>query len=210
MKNKNTYYQLILDRSGSMNDCLTETISGFNEQLQMIQDLQRKFPEQQFFVSLTIFNHAIEHTMSMCSSDKIKPLTRETFVPDGTTALLDAVGESVMSLKAKIDNQLKNDEATAVVVILTDGYENASRIFDLKAIRRMISELEVTGNWTFSFLGATRDALETASQMNIRHQNAASFEKNQIGNTFNSVAESLNEYAAKKHRGEKPKDFLKK
>lgn len=210
MKNKNTYYQIILDRSGSMSDCLSETISGFNEQLQMIQDLQRKFTEQQFFVSLTIFNHAIEHTMSCSSSDQLKPLTLETYVPDGSTALLDAIGESVMSLKTKIEPQLAKDEATAVVVILTDGHENASRIFDWHVIRRMITELEASGNWTFSFLGATRDALETASHLNIRQQNAASFEKMELRNTINNVSESLMDYAIKKRKGEKPIDFLKK
>jgi hypothetical protein len=210
MKNKNTYYQIILDRSGSMSDCLSETISGFNEQLQMIQDLQRRFPEQHFYVSLTIFNHLISHTMSCCSSDQLKPLTLETYVPDGSTALLDAIGESVMSLKTKIEPQLENDEATAVAVILTDGHENASRIFDWHAIRRMITELEASGNWTFSFLGAKRDALETASNLNIRQQNAASFEKMQLRNTIHNVSESLMDYAFKKRKGEKPNDFLKK
>tara|TARA_B100000683_G_scaffold107984_1_gene106315 strand:+ start:212 stop:400 length:189 start_codon:yes stop_codon:yes gene_type:complete len=46
-KNKKTYYQLILDKSGSMSDCVQSTINGFNEQMQMIRSMKKKFPEQE-------------------------------------------------------------------------------------------------------------------------------------------------------------------
>ena len=45
IKNKKTYYQIILDKSGSMTDCIDSTINGFNEQMQMIKSLQYKFPD---------------------------------------------------------------------------------------------------------------------------------------------------------------------
>jgi hypothetical protein len=61
MKNKKTYYLLILDQSGSMADCAVPTINGFNEQVQMIANLQNRFPNQEFYVSLTIFNDQVEH-----------------------------------------------------------------------------------------------------------------------------------------------------
>jgi len=43
LKNKKTYYQLILDKSGSMHDCVNTTINGFNEQMQMIRSLKKKY-----------------------------------------------------------------------------------------------------------------------------------------------------------------------
>lgn len=209
MKNKKTYYLLILDRSGSMNDCLNQTISGFNEQVQMIIGLQQRFPDQQFLISLTTFNSSIEHPINLSQPQSVIPLSRENYVPDGCTALLDAIGEGVMNLKAKIQNELVNDQATAVVVILTDGYENASVLFDWQTIRKLILELEATNLWTFSFLGATKDALETASRMNIRQQNAAHFKINEIQQTFSKVAESLSDYAYQKSKDMKPKNFFK-
>ncbi len=51
--NNKTYYHLIIDQSGSMSNCVNETISGFNEQLQMIRDMQRVHTSQQILVSLT-------------------------------------------------------------------------------------------------------------------------------------------------------------
>ena len=58
---KKVIYQLILDRSGSMNDCVTETISGFNEQVQRIRQLEEQYPDQVVRVNLCLFNHNISH-----------------------------------------------------------------------------------------------------------------------------------------------------
>jgi len=208
MKNKKTYYLLILDRSGSMSDCVNETISGFNEQMQMIKDLQRRYPEQEFYLSLTTFNHLIDHSFRECLINEVKELTPNSYIPDGGTALLDAIGESVINLKASKNEEFEGDEATAVVVILTDGHENASKIFKLDAIRNMIRELEASNCWTFSFLGSTADAIDVAVSMNIRRQNSAQFSKDEIHHSIKSLASSLDIYANKKKRGTKPKDFL--
>ncbi|MFN5642227.1 MAG: hypothetical protein ACK45S_07465, partial [Sphingobacteriales bacterium] len=59
MKTQCTIYHLIVDRSGSMNDCLDATINGYNEQLQKIRELQMEFPEQNIRMGLTIFNDQI-------------------------------------------------------------------------------------------------------------------------------------------------------
>ncbi len=210
MKNKKTYYLLILDRSGSMQDCVKETISGYNEQIQMIRDLQKRFPEQEFRISLTTFNHDVEHPIEMADVNYVKELSERSYIPSGSTALLDAIGDSVSRLKQSIFNEIQSDEATAVVVILTDGYENASKEFSHSQIAAMIKELEKNDSWTFSFLGATIDAVETASKMNIKRENAVSYDKAETITTLHKLAHSMSEYAEAKHEGRKSKDFLKK
>jgi hypothetical protein len=60
---------------------------------------------------------------------------------------------------------------TFVVVILTDGFENSSRNYTLEDIRTIITRLEATGNWTFSFIGATLYVVDIAEQMSIKRQN---------------------------------------
>lgn len=209
MENKKTYYLLILDRSGSMNDCIHETISGYNEQLQMIRDLQRRYPEQEFYTSLTTFNHTVDHPFMECDVASMKELTVNSYIPDGMTALLDAIGEGVMNLKARKGEELKNDEATAIVVIMTDGHENSSRIFQKDAIRRMIRELEATENWTFSYLGATHDAIDVASDMNIRSKNAMRMDKADIKASMQRVSREMATYAEAKSLGTKIKDFFR-
>lgn len=209
MKNKKTYYLLVLDRSGSMQDCMHETISGYNEQVQMIKELQDRYPEQEFHISVTTFNQYVEHPFVDCRGRELKELTTESYIPDGGTALLDAIGEGVINLKTRRGQEFNDDEATAVVVILTDGHENASKMFSLDTVRNMIRELEATNKWTFSFIGATRDALYVARTMNILAENAAYFDKRNVKQTLHNVADSMSDYAEKKSKGESLKEFLK-
>jgi hypothetical protein len=59
----------------------------------------------------------------------------------------------------------------------------------------MISSLEESGNWTFSFIGATLDAVDVAEQMAIKKQNSFSFEKNEMNNSvWNKLDKSMSRY----------------
>ena len=133
-----------------------------------------------------------------------------TYTPNGSTALYDAIGEAVMSLKARAGNEFENDQASAVVIILTDGYENASKLFSIKNVRNMIRELEDTGKWTFSFLGADMAAIDQAENLNIRRENAASYSKVDSDKAFNAMSHSIDLYMSEKSAGKISQDFLKK
>jgi hypothetical protein len=52
MKQTKTIYHLILDRSGSMIDCLENTINGFNEQIHRIRRIKAEFPDDEMTVGL--------------------------------------------------------------------------------------------------------------------------------------------------------------
>ncbi len=201
MKNKKTYYQIILDRSGSMSDCIDVTISGFNEQLQLIKKMKQKFPEQEFVISLATFNQEVQPILQMVNPNEAQLLNRETYVPDGMTALYDAIGQSVMKLKDVAGKEIDNDEATAVVVIITDGHENSSRFFNYAGISKLIKELDAQKNWTFSYLGATIDAVKIAESLNVRTANSVSFEKASSSRTWKRLAQSKMRYYAKKSAG---------
>ena len=222
LKNKKTYYQLILDRSGSMGSCAEEAVSGFNEQVQHIKALQEKYPEQEFLVSLTTFNHGMSMDIDRQRAAEIKELYVSyrglnasnkdaiAYVPDGMTALFDAVGHSVSHLEKKIGKEIERDEATAVVVIITDGWENASMEYTYKDVQRLIGRLEKTDDWTFSYLGATPDAVKIAVNLNIKAHNALFFDKKTFKKTYRDLNANLDDYASDKQAYRKPKDFLRK
>jgi hypothetical protein len=89
------------------------------------------------------------------------------------------------------------------MVILTDGYENASRRYTLKNVKEMVEEREASGTWTFSFLGATLDAVDVAEQMSIRRENSISFEKRDMqGEVWDRLDFSMRGYYDKKRKGE--------
>ena len=222
INNKKTYYQLILDRSGSMSSCAEEAVSGFNEQVQQIKSLQERYPEQEFLVSLTTFSG--EMTLDV---DRIKAgAVQELYVrgwskfsrrkagieyrPSGRTALYDAIGHSISHLRREVDAEVAKDEATVVVVIITDGWENASREYSYASIQRLIGELEATEDWTFSYMGSTPDSVDIAVNLNIKERNAMYFEKRFIKKTYEDLSDNLDSYASEKQASRKPKDFLKK
>jgi hypothetical protein len=194
-----------------MSDCIHLTINGFNEQLNKIKQLQVEFPEQEITIGLTTFNHAIYHHFFQQPASAVRKLTEENYVPTGSTALLDAVGQSIREIEKIIQEQSHYADITVVAVIITDGYENASNIYRLDDIRRMIGRLEETGKWTFSFIGATLDAAEVAAQMAIKKDNSFSFDKSEMkSKVWDTLSMSMNSYMDKKRNKKDLGNFFDK
>jgi hypothetical protein len=97
---------------------------------------------------------------------------------------------------------------SVVVVILTDGMENASRQFTYHQIAATIKSLEETDRWTFTFLGADIDAIHTSKMLNIREENVISFDKGDMNTMMNDVSEGMRQYSYSKSEGKTKKDFL--
>lgn len=208
MKKQKTIYHLIVDKSGSMADVTNQTITGYNEQVQQIQSVQRDFPEQLITIGLTTFNGNVDHHYFSVPAGNASWLNGQTYVPDGSTSLYDAIGSSVRQLEQQQAADSRNFDTTVVVIILTDGYENSSRNFRLVDIKRMIARLEETGKWTFSFIGATLDAVEVATQMDIKAQNSFAFSKEAMKEeVWDKVNLSVRTYANKRRKGENLDDL---
>ncbi len=210
MKNKKTYYQIILDKSGSMYDCILTTIQGFNEQIQMIKNTSKKFPEQELLVSLTTFNHEIDFDIEFKKPSNVNEMTSDIkknehenkilYYPNGTTSLYDAIGLSVRKIEKIAKEEIKNNKASVVVVIITDGHENSSLEFTYNQIQHMIKNLENSGNWTFSYLSNTPDAINYAERMNIKRENAMMYDKTVMRATHSNLSHSIDGYMASKER----------
>ncbi len=210
MKNKKTYYQIILDKSGSMYDCILTTVQGFNEQIQMIKKTSKKFPEQELLVSLTTFNHEIDFDIEFEKPSNVHEMTSEfekneyrgkiPYYPSGTTSLYDAIGLSVRKIQQLAKEEIERDEASVVVVIITDGHENSSSEFTYNQIQHMIKNLENSGNWTFSYLSNTPDAVNYAQSMNIKRENAMRYDKTVMRSTHSNLSHSIDGYMSSKER----------
>jgi uncharacterized protein YegL len=201
MKNKKTIYQFILDKSGSMASCADATIKGFNAQLDIIRSLKNEFPDQEYLVSLTTFNGGIDHLFRDAPADFVPTLNAMNFQPNGSTSLLDAIGFSINKINEAHQDDIQNDEASVVVVILTDGQENTSRYYTYHQIAAMIRHLEGSGKWSFSFIGADIDAFHTSQMLSIKQENVMAFDKKDINQMMMDVGESMRHYSASKHAG---------
>ena len=56
---KETYYLLIVDASSSMSPLTKSTISGVNEQIDSIKQLEKEFPNQKYNMSFIHFSDSV-------------------------------------------------------------------------------------------------------------------------------------------------------
>jgi len=208
MKNKKTIYHFIVDQSGSMSGSEAQTIEGFNSQIKTLQRLKSEFPENEYVVSVTYFEDEVMDIIKFQPVDNISLLSKENYKPGGLTALLDGMGRSINAVKEKYGRDLENDEASAVIVVLTDGGENASKFYTRPLIAEMIKELDATGKWTFSFLGADFDAVRASQDLNIRQENIMSFNKGNYSAMMADMSDSIVEYERQKSSGNMKKDLF--
>ena len=208
MKNKTTLYHFIVDQSGSMGGMEQQAIEGFNTQLEKIQDLEKTMPEQKFLCSLTFFNSEVQDVLKNEPVKQIELLSNNNYRPGGMTALLDAVGGSIDRIQKQFGQELENDEISIVMVIITDGYENASKYFTYHMVAQKIAKLDETGKWTFSYLGADFDAIHTSKMMNIRKENVMNFRKKQYSGMMDDLSDSIGVYAEEKRKGNLKRDIL--
>ncbi|WP_395767825.1 VWA domain-containing protein [Aquirufa sp.] len=204
MNKQKTIYHFVLDQSGSMCDCVDATLSGLESQNKKIKAIAQEFPDQDIRVGLTVFSNEVDIRFANLPVDQLPSVNQINYQPSGGTALLDGIGLSIN----RVDQLLENEGDTAIIVILTDGYENVSRFFSLAQIQELIKTKEASGKYSFSFLGATLDAVDMAEKMNIRQENSAAFSKEDMQDAvFNRVANSMVDYLERKGKGEDLRRF---
>jgi uncharacterized protein YegL len=202
MKNNKTIYHFVVDQSGSMSGSEGATIEGFNSQLNTLKNLKKANPEQEFVVSVTYFEDEVMDIIKFAPIEQVQFLSRENYKPGGLTALLDAIGRSMEQIQRNFSQEINENRATVVMVILTDGGENASKYYTHNLVAERIKELDATGKWTFSFLGADLDATNSSDRLNIRRENVVSFSKSNYSSMMKQVSESISKYTSRKSKGQ--------
>ena len=191
-KPKDVELVFILDRSGSMGGLESDTIGGYNSMLSK----QKKEKTGKVSVTTVLFDDQYELLYNQVPIEKVSPMTEEEYYVRGSTALLDAIGKTVMQVKANQDKKEIKDKV--LFVIITDGMENASREYRVEQVKKLIEERKEKDNWEFLFLGANIDAIGAAKDIGIESSRAVRFKSDKKGTAKNY--EVLNE-AIKEIRG---------
>ncbi len=166
MENKKIYNLIILDASGSMERIYDQALSGVNETLSTIRRAQEVHPELHQYVSLASFSAGddfLNRIYSAVPVSEAHDITPADYPLLGCTALYDAMGTCISELQQQTTH---NDRV--LVTIITDGYENASRTWDGKQIKSLVTELRGMG-WTFTYIGADQDVERVASDLGVRN-----------------------------------------
>lgn len=186
----------ILDRSGSMQGLEGDTIGGYNSFLEK----QRQEPGEAL-VTTVLFDDRWELLHDRTNLLETEPITGREYFVRGSTALLDAVGLTIH----KVSNAQKQAPETeraerVVVVIITDGMENASSEYTYEAVRQLIERQRETFGWEFIFLGANIDAAAESAKIGITRARTANFKADGIGTRLNY--EVLNDAVKMMRKGE--------
>lgn len=159
---------IILDRSGSMGVIAHETEMGVKK----FVDDQKAVPGHAV-MSLVLFDHQIERPFTAKPISEVGEIRLQ---PRAATALLDAVGSTIKATGERLGLMAEKDRPSRVIiVIVTDGLENASRTYDKDQVLSMISHQTDVYKWDFVFLGANQDAIATAASIGVQANAALTY-----------------------------------
>ena len=189
MENNDTELVFIIDRSGSMAGFESDTVGGFNSMLKK----QKDEGEGLVYVTTVLFSTECEMVHDRLPIAEVEPMTQRDYIPSGCTALLDALGETILHIEkihryAHPDHKPKN----TVFVIITDGLENASTIYNKDKIKKTVERKTEKYGWEFIFLGANMDAIAEARDIGIRRERAANYAQTEHG--FAGCYEAMSEF----------------
>ncbi|MDX9668687.1 VWA domain-containing protein [Pseudomonas sp. P8_250] len=158
----------IVDQSGSMSSVRDDAIGGFNT---FLADQQAQGDNAR--LTLVLFDDRYLVPVKDVPIQEVQPLDHETYVPKGMTAMNDAIGRVLVELEEK-------NPKKAIITILTDGAENASKEFNSVQIKSKIKAAEDRG-WQVVFLAANIDAFAAGGSLGISGSNTFAFAANSQG-----------------------------
>lgn len=178
----------------------SDTIGGFNSFVENQSQM-----DGMTTLTTVLFDDKYEILWDGVDSKKVK-LTGKDYYVRGSTALLDAIGKTILDVGCRLSKTTENERPGKVVfVITTDGLENSSKEFSFDKVRELIQHQQQKYNWEFIFLGANIDVTKEAGSLGICEENAYSFQASTRGvDTMYSIArEAVSNYRAGKKKNER-------
>jgi hypothetical protein len=153
----------ILDRSGSMQPMQEPAVTAFNDFIKSQLDVPGDAR-----LTLIQFDDAYEVPIAALRLQDVPQLTAATYVPRGSTALLDAIGRTIKETDTRLQKlPAASQPGKVIITVFTDGMENASSDYTVKHISDLIRLYRDEKSWEFIFLAANQDAIASASDMHM-------------------------------------------
>lgn len=197
-----THVIFVTDKSGSMYTLAEDVRGGFNAQ---IDDLRKNpEPDVEFRVTVTLFDQV---QFSLCVNsplDGVPVLDEETYKPGGSTALLDAVGDTISRFK---ESNVESEGDKVLLIIQTDGQENASSKYGAKDISDQLAKLKDEG-WAVLYLGQGIDAWLQGGQMLNVSSNQIDPSNRGTRSSYAAVGQTMRSYGSGQVKAETISDWF--
>jgi len=152
---------IVLDESGSMQGIRNQMIKSINE---LILE-QKAIKERPATFTLVKFNNRVHKMITNKLLTEMDTLSTYDYNPNGSTALYDAIGTTVDWFR---------NEQDVLMVIVTDGEENASTKYTKSQINKMIDEKKEKNNWTYVYLSSDLTTERQGNNIGLNKSNYTS------------------------------------
>jgi len=182
---------ILLDRTGSMVNLWDEAISSINGYVEKLAD-----DNIDTGVTLACFDSNGGVSTFDILRDRIIPKTwakvsKTEVQPRGLTPLNDAIGKIVGLAKLGYGG-VQYDRLA--LIIMTDGYENASREVNNQQAKALLDECRAKG-WQVIMLGANYDPTAQATVYGVAAQNTSMVLPEKLGAAMTATASMRGAYA---------------
>lgn len=179
---------IVMDSSGSMGGVYDLAVSSINAQLDNIK-LESQSRNQASYVTVFNFEDQVHApVINNAFIHQVSPVSLDQFHRGGSTALFDAIGTAIDRLE---DNALRSPadaDLSFLVIVITDGQENASRRWRRDQLMQKIKQLQGTDRWTFAFSGPIGSSQEIQRQLGFYAGNITEWENSRQGTQRMSVS----------------------
>ena len=146
---RKTYIGIVRDHSGSMGSLHKGALKDYN---MLINSIKQAAHDEATFVTVVECGYGrtsmVRRIETNTPIERMKEATEYSSSGTGTP-LFDAVGEliEVMTKQQEIDK----DDTAFLIMVITDGEENASKKYKALSISEQIRKLQASDVWTFTF-----------------------------------------------------------
>ncbi|MBQ6975777.1 MAG: VWA domain-containing protein [Selenomonadaceae bacterium] len=185
----------ILDRSGSMQPLTEDVIGGYNSFLE-----KQKKEEGAAEVTTILFDDKYEKIADAVNLSSAENLTPSIYYARGNTALMDAVGRTITTTLGEMEkNNICPAKRRVLIMIMTDGLENASTEYSKARVKELIESTTKEYNWNYVFIGANIDSAAEANSIGIGARHAANYSPDSEGvrDSFNRMDEAAKDVRQK-------------
>ena len=162
MKSNLLHICFVLDESGSMYNSVDDVIGGF----QKLIDEQKGEKNGECIISLYRFSDTVKKDYIGKPVDEVSKLI---YSPGGCTAMNDGVGTAIDEIGKWLSDMDESERPSKnMIVIMTDGQENASKEYNFDTVKAKIKHQEEKYSWTFVYMGTNLQDLNDANRLGIK------------------------------------------
>ena len=166
----------IIDRSGSMSTIQADAEGGFNT---FIKEQKENIIDKKVKVTIAEFDDKYE---IVCDGLDIKKFKKYTLIPRGSTALYDAIGRTIDAVGSRLSSSKDQDKpGRIIVVVVTDGQENASKEYSHARVSEMINHQKSKYSWEFLFMCTDELSQKEAASLGINPNCIAVYSSDELG-----------------------------